>query len=428
MGTTGSLADALDIRGDERTGGGERAGGGEAGGPAGRASDVVPRLIRAAREHLGMEVSFVSQFVAGHRVFRHVDADDWNPLQVGAGDPLEQSYCQRVVDGRLPRLITNACENTEALTLPATRALPVGAHVSLPIVLSDGAVYGTFCCFSRQPDPSLTERDLNVLQMFADVASDYVEADLLVERERGAARERITAALDEDGFLTSVYQPIVALRGGGVLGMEALSRFPREHGRSPDVWFSEAAALGLGIDLELRALRTALQAVPHLGGGPYLALNVSPAAVLSGRVAEALADVDGRHVVLEMTEHAPVDDYDALTAALAPLRRRGVRIAVDDAGAGYASLRHILRLEPEWIKLDISITRDLHLDGARAALAAALIGFAEQIGSRIIAEGVEVEGEAQVLRELGATAAQGYHLGRPGRLGDAVARPQIDLR
>jgi EAL domain-containing protein (putative c-di-GMP-specific phosphodiesterase class I) len=142
--------------------------------------------------------------------------------------------------------------------------------------------------------------------------------------------------------------------------------------------------------------------------------------VVSGRLHEALDGVDIGRIVLEMTEHAAVTDYGELTAALRLLRQRGLRVAVDDAGAGYASFRHILRLNPEWIKLDMSITHGVNVDAARAGLAGALVGFAAKTGSRIIAEGVENEDELHTLRNLGVTAAQGYYLGRPTRLGEAI--------
>lgn len=125
----------------------------------------IPRMLAAIREHLGMDVAFISEFVEGRRFFRHVTADGRSrqpPIAVGGSDPAEASYCQRVVEGRLPELIPDACLNAEALTLPATQALPVGAHLSVPIRLADGQIYGTLCCFSYTPDPSLTRRDVGL--------------------------------------------------------------------------------------------------------------------------------------------------------------------------------------------------------------------------------------------------------------------------
>jgi EAL domain-containing protein (putative c-di-GMP-specific phosphodiesterase class I) len=381
-----------------------------------RPEDMVPRLLQAARRHLGMDVAFVSELTERERVFRWVDASDPGPVAVGDADPREESYCQRVVDGRLPELVPDAAAEPAVAGLPSTATLPVGAHVSVPLVLSDGRVYGTFCCFSHGADHSLTPRDLRVVRMFADLARQSLEADLDATRRRALVQRRIDAVLTIEGLLGTVYQPVVGLEDGRVIGLEALSRFPASWGGTPDVWFGEAATLGLGVELEVRAVRSATVALDRLPADRFLAVNVSPDAVLSGLVAEALADVDVARVVLEMTEHAPVADYDALDAALRPLRRQGLRVAVDDAGAGYASFRHILRLQPEWIKIDSSITSALDADPARAALAAALIGFARGTGSDVIAEGIETEEELRVLQSLGATAGQGYHLGRPAAL------------
>jgi EAL domain-containing protein (putative c-di-GMP-specific phosphodiesterase class I) len=151
--------------------------------------------------------------------------------------------------------------------------------------------------------------------------------------------------------------------------------------------------------------------------------------VNSEALRQLMAATDLERVVLEMTEHAPIADYDELRRSLQLWRERGLRIAVDDAGAGYSSLRHILWLTPEWIKLDVSITRNIDSDMPRSALAAALIDFASRVGSSIVAEGVESTTELSALRELGATAAQGYHLGRPTSFTRALttARPVDDL-
>ena len=132
--------------------------------------------------------------------------------------------------------------------------------------------------------------------------------------------------------------------------------------------------------------------------------------------------------MLEITEHAHVDDYDQLLGALQPLRQAGVRVAVDDAGAGYASLQHILQLKPDLIKLDMALTRNIDADRPRRALASALIGFAQETGSRIIAEGVETAGELAVLRDLGVEKAHGFFLGRPTSLEHALKLIARELR
>src|SRR5207245_1819272 len=170
-----------------------------------------------------------------------------------------------------------------------------------------------------------------------------------------------------------------------------------EH-QSPDVIFDEALAVGLGVELELAALETGLSALGHLPTGCYLSLNVSPTTVLSPRLADVLNGADSARIVLELTEHAEVADYDVLTRALETLRRGGVRLAVDDAGAGFASLRHIVRLSPDFIKLDVSLTRGIDIDPVRQSLAAALVSFAHDTGPVVVAEGIETEGELDAPR------------------------------
>ena len=213
-----------------------------------------------------------------------------------------------------------------------------------------------------------------------------------------------------------VFQPIVDIDSGRAIGFEALARVGPAPHRPSELWFTEAAAVGLGVELELSAVRLALGELAALPDDTYLAVNASPSTVASGLLEAELADAPAGRVVIEVTEHQAIEAYDRLEDALAELRRRGVRIAVDDAGAGYASFRHVLRLRPDLIKLDMTLTRDIDRDPARRALAGALISFARDTGSVIVAEGVETAAELHTLRLLGVTAAQGHHLGRPGPL------------
>ncbi|MDQ3991092.1 MAG: EAL domain-containing protein [Actinomycetota bacterium] len=252
----------------------------------------------------------------------------------------------------------------------------------------------------------------------ADVLAE-LRTELAPEERQGDALQRTAQqvrGLLEEGALEIVYQPIIDLAAHRVVGVEALSRFQVVPHQPPDVWFAKAESVGLRADLELLALRRALDRTDLLPPGAYVSLNVSPETVMDRRFAESLAGIERGRLVVEITEHAQVDDYDALEEALRELRSVGVRLAVDDAGAGFASLRHILRLAPDVIKLDISLTRDIHTDQARRALASALISFASEIGYTIIAEGIEVNAELQVLRELGVGFGQGYYLSRPQSL------------
>lgn len=384
------------------------------------ADDTLQDILRAVRQHLGMDVAFLSEFANGKRIFRCVDTPHVDhPVKVGGGDPLEESYCQRVLDGRLPELIRDAVMHPAAMELPATTAMPVGAHLSIPIKLSTGRIYGTFCCFSHAPDQTLTERDLSVMRAFADLAGRQIEQDILAREEGLQIEQRIKSVLEGE-HLSIVYQPIYHVADNRIVGFESLSRFATIPLRSPDVWFNEAGKVGLGAALETKAIRTALHGLKYLPDEVYISVNASPESILSGAITSAFEDMPLNRLVLEVTEHALIDRYEDIAAAIYPLRNNGMRIAVDDAGAGYASFRHILNLVPDIIKLDISLTRNIDSDRSRRALAAALTRFSEETGIKIVAEGVETASELNVLRALGINNAQGYLLGRPMPINEAL--------
>jgi EAL domain-containing protein (putative c-di-GMP-specific phosphodiesterase class I) len=183
--------------------------------------------------------------------------------------------------------------------------------------------------------------------------------------------------------------------------------------RPPDAWFNEANEIGLGMRLEINAMLTALDGLRDVPGDFYVAVNVSPQTLITGDILEYLDVVEASRIVLEITEHALVDDYLPLQATVEKLRAAGVRFAVDDAGAGYSNMRHILTLHPEIIKMDISLTRNIDSDTPRKALAAAMIGFGRQTGSHVVAEGVETQRELEALEALGVHEVQGYHLSHP---------------
>lgn len=387
---------------------------------SGTEADSLTRVLQVIRSHLGMDVAFVSEFTGGRRVFRHIDTGPGEaPIRVGDSHPVEDGYCQRVVDGRLPELIPDTSAVREAMALPVTTALPVGAHLSVPIRLRDGTVYGTFCAFSYDPDPSLNERDLNVMRAFAELASYQIERSLDANQARDRKMRVIEEVIEPRQF-TIAYQPIYRLDSERIVGFESLSRFSALPSRSPETWFSDAAEVGLRVDLELAAIEMALVGLPFLPTDVYLALNVSFETLTSPRFVSAIGGAPPDRLVLEVTEHDSISEYDHLSTILDPLRRKGVRVAVDDAGAGYSSFRHILRIKPDLIKLDRSLIQDIDSDPGRRALAAALIGFARATGSEVIAEGVETSSELVAIRLLGAEKAQGYLLGRPMPLADAV--------
>ncbi len=253
----------------------------------------------------------------------------------------------------------------------------------------------------------------------------------VTEREGAESAQRlddrqgvIRATLANQDF-EIVFQPIVDLRTGGVAGAEALTRFEMLPDRSPDVWFAEAREIGLGVELEMAALRLALGQLRQLPSGLYLSLNASPDTMMSAEFRALVAEAPAERVVLELTEHDRIDDYELFGQAASELRSHGVRLAVDDAGAGFSSFRHILNLRPDIIKLDIGLTRGIDDDPARRALGSAMLAFGlDAFGAAIVAEGIETEGEFKTLRGLGCRFGQGYYLGRPGKL--KRPRPQFD--
>lgn len=379
---------------------------------------LVRDALHSLRMVLGLEVAFISEFKEGRRVFRYVDAEaDFTPIPEGSSHPLEESYCQRIVDGRLPELIPDTSQFPEAYCLPVTADLSIGTYIGVPIRVDNGRVHGTFCCFGTRPNTTLDERDLKMMHLFADFVGKMLDRQSAEDEARQEIRARLRKVLDERSF-HAVYQPIVNVALGCLVGHEALTRFSAEPPRPPDQWFNEAAEVGLQEELELAAIEMALAGLDQLPPDSYLSLNVSPATILHGSLATALADHPPERLVLEVTEHASVGDYRLFEAALAPLRRRGLRLAVDDAGAGFASFRHILKLKPDVIKLDISLIRNIDRDIGRRALAAALIRFAEETGSKMVAEGVETEDELRVLRDLRVNKVQGYLLGFPKAIGE----------
>lgn len=382
-------------------------------------------LIASIRTYLDMDVAFISEFTDTHRIFRHVNSkSNKSIINVGDSDPLEESCCKKVVDCKLPQIIHDAVNHPEASKMEVVHKVPVGAHISVPITLSNGDVYGTFCCFSHYANRSLNERDLNMMRVFANIAAKQIEIDILKSKENEKLFRGIEYVINNDA-LSIVYQPIYNLTTQKIVGFESLSRFNTSPIRSPDIWFKEAQQVGLGVALEVKAVQQALQALTVLPHNLYISVNVSPETIISGAIDAVFEKIPLERVILEVTEHAYVSHYGDLATSLSHLRDNGLLLAVDDAGAGYASFRHILSLSPEVIKLDISITRDIHTDSARRALTSAFVGFSEQTNSKIVAEGVETALELEALKSLGVNFAQGYFLGKPMSIQDAIVLLKI---
>ena len=257
------------------------------------------------------------------------------------------------------------------------------------------------------------------IEVTGEVIDALVEQRSVLRREEEVQRarvERIERALGIERAFTMAFQPICSLDTRRAIGAEALARFRGPPERTPDLWFAEADEVGLREELELAAVSRALEGLSELPDQVFLAINASPTTTATAALHQLLAAVDADRIVIEITEHAPVADYDELNAALDRLRGIGARLAIDDAGAGFASLRHILSLGPEIIKLDRSLIEGIATDRAQEALAAGLISFAEKSGATIVAEGIEIDEELDALRSLGVAYGQGFLLARPGPL------------
>lgn len=309
-----------------------------------------------------------------------------------------------------------------------TREARIGSFIGVPLLLSDGALYGALCGLSHAPDPTLDERDVRFMNMLGEL----VVNDLDQQRSEEQLHADIMR-LVETASLGVAYQPIFDTRGGHCLGVEALARFP-EPFAAPDLTLAAAKSVGLGFELERLVIVQAWKVIPRLGPEQFLALNVSPDALVElARRANLREDLPLDQLVVEITEHSMVESYKALHKQLVPLRRQGLRIAVDDAGAGYASLRHVLELRPDFIKVDRSLIHGIADDHARRVAVSAFLSLALDIGSIVVAEGVERPADLAAVRDLGLHAVQGYLLGKPttsrARLSSWLEpRPQVSQR
>jgi EAL domain-containing protein (putative c-di-GMP-specific phosphodiesterase class I) len=372
--------------------------------------DQIAELLRTAKESLGLSLTFLSRLDGEVQHLEVVESAI--PLfKDGQTQPQATSFCQAILDGKLPNVIPNVAKLPEAKRLPAARFPRIRSFVSVPVTLSDGSLYGTFCAAGFTADNELTRRDQALMEVLARAAATVIEPGVQQRRRDDGIRTQLQPVFTDGGPLV-VLQPIVSLADGRRVGAEALSRFPAEWGKAPDVVFAEAASIGVGTDLELLAFRNAAAQLWDVSG--YVAINFSPETLLNPRCRELLADLPAERVLLELSEHDPVEDYDALGDALAPLRDAGMRLAIDDVGAGFSSLRHIVLTAPDVIKLDRSIVAGAADDRVLRTLVGSLVDFGHGAGASVVAEGVETARDAIVLRDAGVDLGQGWYFGRPG--------------
>jgi diguanylate cyclase (GGDEF)-like protein len=238
----------------------------------------------------------------------------------------------------------------------------------------------------------------------------YDPSEVSVKHTEGERHEVVALMQAPDG-LAPVFQPLVSLATGRISGFEALTRFKAPPQRRPDEWFLLAQRVGLGPALEAHAIKAALS-VTNRPPGTYLSLNLSPSTLAAPEV-QAVLPEDLSGLVIEVTEHELAADDSILDADLKSLRERGARVAVDDAGAGYAGLQQLMRVAPDLIKLDRSLVTDVDSDPAKQALVDSFVRFGRRTGAQVVAEGIETEEEMRTLADLDVSYGQGYFLSKP---------------
>jgi EAL domain-containing protein (putative c-di-GMP-specific phosphodiesterase class I) len=370
----------------------------------------VAELLRTAKNSLGLSLTFLSR-LDGQVQHLEVVESSIPFFRDGQTQPQATSLCQAILDGKLPSVITNVAKLPEAKRLPAAKFPRIRSFVSVPVTLSDGSLYGTFCAAGFTADNELSKRDRALMEVLASAAATVIEPGVQERLRESAILERLQPIIQLGGP-TVLLQPIVRLTDGARAGAEALSRFPAEWGMPPDEVFAEATSIGRGIELELLAFQRAADLLSEISG--YMAINFSPETLLDQRCLELLADLPAERIVLELSEHDPVFDYEVLTAALHPLRQKGMRLAVDDVGAGFSSLRHILLSTPDVIKLDRTIVAGVATDQVLHTLVRSLVDFGHGAGAEVVAEGIETREDAETLRNAGVDYGQGWYFARAG--------------
>ena len=375
------------------------------------AQTVVERTLRTLRRRIGFAVVYLSILDDEHQYVLATSGDALAGIEAGRRIPLEGTFCARMVAGELEQVVGDTSEHPVARELPAT-ADGLACYVGVPVHLPSGKVFGTLCAADAVPHPDLPPSVVDEFAAFADMLGDQLAGEGFIDGTALDAASRVAEVLTRDGALDMRYQPIVDLRSGELLGVEALLRVDGSE-RPTDLWFADAARAGLLVDLEVRAVELAIDAFDAMGDAAHLAINVSPRTITSPELATVLREVPVDRLVVEVSEHAVVDDYGPLVDALEPHRSAGLRLALDDMGTGFAGLGHLLQLRPDVLKIDGSVVATLHRDPQHHGAVAGLVRLADDLEADIVAAGVEDLDVLAAVRDLGITQAQGDLLGGP---------------
>ncbi|MGI8608452.1 MAG: EAL domain-containing protein [Candidatus Dormibacteria bacterium] len=251
-------------------------------------------------------------------------------------------------------------------------------------------------------------------------------ASILRQKEQAADAQRshhaVFRRLSMGEGMSVLFQPVIELAGGDCVGYEALARFDVQPERSTRAWFEEAETVGFRVEMELRAIRSALVTLGQLPPQMFLEVNASPATVMSPEFDRLLDPGSEPRLVLDISARDHFADYRAFQLRLREFRDRGLRVAVDDVGAADGDVQHLLHLGPEIIKFDTTVIQAIGGYPAFKAFARSMIGFARETQASVVAEGVEHPEDLEAVRTLGVTQVQGSLFGVPDALGGTAAQ------
>lgn len=375
------------------------------------ASNQRSRLVVSGNAIARADSHWVTQIV--RNLLRNAAAFGKGNIWVRIGEGFNKVVVEVVDDGE-----GVAPEDVEAIFEPyhssrQTDRLTPSLGLGLSVARRLARAMGGDVRYTRADDETVFELSLPRLSL-EDDSFDEVP-DVIIDPLAGRpSKEAIVEVLANKGP-EMVYQQLVDMRAhrrgeNRIVGYEALARFPFA---APPEWFEVAGSAGLRLDLELAAMRNAISGFSANNHDGFLALNLSDASLTSSKLPDVLADLDPGRIVLELSEVAVIKSYEVTKRFVDSLRDRGIRLAVDDVGAGEIDLWHILRLEPAVIKVDMSLVRDIETTPRNRALIRGISAMAQDLGIMVVAEGIEAPEEEDMLLELGVQYGQGYLFGKP---------------
>lgn len=366
----------------------------------------LDRVLGRLRQDLGFETLLLARLAGGERRIEALFVIDGSRTDLHVGH-----ICA-----------VGACDVFRATSFDPVDTLSAGAHkpipasddgvVAVPVTLSDQRLFGMLGGRVGAPDEATRiGRELQGRAPLACVGLDLLVAE---DTRKQAVRGLVRSVIREAAF-QPVFQPVADLESGQDFYLEGLTRLDATVGYTVPDLLSLARRVGMGAELELAFIRSVLAASESRFGHVPVAVNLSEETLLSDRLAPEIAHVQPERVIFELTEHAPVRDYPALREKVAQYRAQGIRIAIDDTGAGYTTLRHILDLKPDILKLDLAMAARVDTDAEALALIRFLQAYGYATGTALVVEGIERDAQVEALLAVGVRYAQGFRIGRPER-------------